>query len=92
MTADDDSKPIVVDEATQKYAQAEVTAPVMVSLGKKKRKAVKRLKRGKGRLMKEVMDVLEQVQDKLGDQAEGKILVPVVIIYREKQRRFRGWF
>ena len=92
MTADDDSKPIVVDESTQKYAQAEVTAPVMVSLGKKKRKAVKRLKRGKGRLMKEVMDVLEQVQDKLGDQAEGKILVPVVIIYREKQRRFRGWF
>ena len=92
MTADDDSKPIVVDEGTQKYAQAEVTAPVMVSLGKKKRKAVKRLKRGKGRLMKEVVDVLEQVQDKLGAQAEGKILVPVVIIYREKQRRFRGWF
>ena len=92
MTADDDSKPIVVDDGTQKYAQAEVTAPVMVSLGKKKRKAVKRLKRGKGRLIKEVMDVLEQVQDKLGDQAEGKILVPVVIIYREKQRRFRGWF
>lgn len=92
MTADDASKPVVVDEDAPKYARAEVTAPVMVSLGKKKRKVVKRLKRGKGPLMKEVVDVLEQVQDKLGAQAEGKILVPVVIIYKEKQRRFRGWF
>jgi hypothetical protein len=38
------------------------------------------------------MDVIDQVQDSLGAQAQGKILVPVVVIYREKQRRMRGWF
>jgi hypothetical protein len=72
------------------HAPAEVTAPIIVNLGKKKRKVIKRLKRGKGRAMDEVLDVVDQVQANLGAQAENKILVPVVIIYRQKQRRFRG--
>ncbi|MEO8396459.1 MAG: hypothetical protein ABI700_25925 [Chloroflexota bacterium] len=71
---------------------AEVTAPIIVSLGKKKRKAIKQLKRGKGSVMTEVMDVIDQVQETLGTQAEGKILVPVVVIYQRKERRFRGLF
>jgi signal recognition particle GTPase len=73
------------------HTPAEVTAPIIVSLGKKPRKTIKRLKRGKGRAMDEVMDVIDQVQTSLAAQAEGKILVPVVIIYRQKQRRLRGW-
>ena len=81
VAAQDDSKPIV-----------EVTAPIIVSLGKKKRKAIKQLKRGKGSVMTEVMDVIDQVQETLGAQAEGKILVPVVLIYQRKVRRFRGLF
>jgi hypothetical protein len=76
----------------QVYTPAEVTAPIIVSLGKKKRKAIKRLKRGKGRLMTEVLDVIDQVQETLGSQAEGKILVPVVVVYQRKQRRFRSFF
>jgi len=75
---------------TQIQNPAEVTAPIIVNLGKKKRKVIKRLKRGKGRAMDEVLDVVDQVQANLGAQAEGKVLVPVVIIYRQKQRRFRG--
>jgi hypothetical protein len=74
------------------YAAPEVTAPIIVSLGKKKRRVIKRLKRGKGPAMDEVMDVIDQVQANLGPQAEGKILVPVVVVYRQKQRRMRGWF
>lgn len=73
-------------------AEADVMMPIVVSLGKKKKKEIRRLKRGKGRAMDEVMDVIDQVQENLGDQAEGKILVPVVVIYRQKQRRFRGLF
>ncbi len=88
----DGNDKLVVDDGVEKYAPAEVTAPVIVSLGKKKRKIMKRLKRGKGSAMDQVMDVLEQVQDQLGSQAEGKILVPIVIIYKEKQNRFRGFF
>ena len=75
---------------TQIQNPAEVTAPIIVNLGKKKRKVIKRLKSGKGRAMDEVLDVVDQVQANLGAQAEGKVLVPVVIIYRQKQRRFRG--
>ena len=61
-------------------------------LGKKKKKAIKKLKRGKGAAMDEVMDVVDQVQMNLGEQAAGKIIVPVVVVYRKKERRFRGLF
>jgi hypothetical protein len=73
-------------------AEAEVMRPIIVSLGKKKKKAIKRLKRGVGPAMDEVMDVVDQVQSNLGSQAAGKVLVPVVVVYRKKQRRYRGWF
>lgn len=71
---------------------AEVLTPVIVPLGKKKNKVIKQLKRGKGRGMDEVMDVVEQVQANLGEQAAGKVILPVVVIYSKKQRRFRPWF
>jgi uncharacterized protein Yka (UPF0111/DUF47 family) len=70
----------------------EITTPIIISLGKKKKKAIKQLKRGKGGAMNEVMDVVEQVQENLGDQVAGKIIVPIVVIYRKKQRRARGLF
>jgi hypothetical protein len=89
MADSDGTNNLAVENGAEKYTPAEVTAPIIVSLGKKKRKVVKQLKRGKGKAMNEVTDVLDQVQERLGDQAEGKILVPVVIIYKEKQRRFR---
>ncbi len=74
------------------HDEPEVMAPIILSLGKKKKKQIKQLKRGKGRTMDEVLDVVEQVQANLGDQAAGKILVPIVVIYGKKQRRIRGWF
>ena len=92
MAEDDGSNKLAVENGVEKHPPAEVTAPVIVSLGKKKRKIIKRLKRGKGPAIEQVMDVLEQVQDQLGSQAEGKILVPVVIIYKEKPKRFRSFF
>lgn len=96
MTDLQDQPDVVVDHRPagqmSVYAPAEVTAPIIVSLGKKKRKTIKRLKRGKGPAMDEVMDVLDQVQATLGAQAEGKVLVPVVMIYQRKQRRFRSLF
>jgi hypothetical protein len=72
--------------------ETEVLMPIIVSLGKKSKKQIKRLKRGKGRTMDDVMDVIDQVQANLGAQAAGKVLVPVVILYRKKQRRVRGLF
>ena len=71
---------------------ATVMAPVILSLGKKKSKAIKQLKRGKGSAMEELMGVVEQVQNNLGEQAAGKLILPVVVIYSKKQRRIRGLF
>jgi hypothetical protein len=72
--------------------EPEVLTPIIVSLGKKKKKQIKQLKRGKGGAMDEVMDVVAQVQDKLGSDAGDKIIVPIVVVYREKSRRMRGLF
>jgi len=74
------------------YTRSEITAPVIVSLGRQKKKALKQLKRGKGRAMDEVMDAVAQVQANLGEQTAGKIILPVVVIYRLKQRRPRTLF
>ena len=86
-------KPVSAAAAGKPAANgATVMAPVILSLGKKKTKAIKQLKRGKGSAMEELMGVVEQVQTNLGEQAEGKLILPVVVIYSKKQRRIRGLF
>ncbi len=95
MADNESEKSAVVNGGTrpaETYTPADVMAPIIVSLGKKKQKVIKRLKRGKGGAMDEVMDVIDQVQENLGAEAEGKIIVPVIIVYRKKERRFRGWW
>jgi hypothetical protein len=72
-------------------ATAQVTAPVVVALGKQRKQRIRRLVRGKGRLMDEVQDVIEQVRSSFHDGAEGKIFVPIVLVYRRKTRRAGLW-
>ena len=67
----------------------EMTQPVIIDLGKQKNRTLKNLKKGKGKLWGEVLDVVEEVKDMVGTEAEGKVLVPVVLIYREKRQRKR---
>jgi hypothetical protein len=72
-------------------ATAHVTAPVVVALGKQRKKRIRSLVRGKGRLMDEVQDVIDQVKANFHDGAEGKIFVPIVLVYRRKTRRAGLW-
>jgi hypothetical protein len=67
----------------------EMTQPVIIDLGRQRRRALKNLKRGEGKLWDDVLDVVEEVKDLLGTDAEGKVLVPVILIYRERARRRR---
>lgn len=67
----------------------EMTQPVIIDLGRQRRRALKNLKRGEGKLWDEVLDVIEEVKDLLGTDAEGKVLLPVILIYRERSRRRR---
>jgi hypothetical protein len=99
-TAAQSGSVIMTDESTEAFEVqgteppgADIVAPIVLSLGKQKKKHIRRLKRGRGKLMDEVVDVIEQVHDHLGEDADDKIIVPVVVLYRQKRKRaMRGLF
>ena len=66
-----------------------MTQPVIIDLGKQRRSALKDLKKGEGKLWDEVFEVVDEVKDILGEDADGKVLVPVVMLYQEKTSRRR---
>jgi hypothetical protein len=67
-----------------KTASTEMTQPVIIDLGKQRPKSIKDLKNGEGKLWDEVMDVAEEVKEMLGADAEGKVLIPVIMIYQKR--------
>ena len=71
---------------------AQETAPIIIDLGKRRRKVIKELKRGSGKAMDEVEQALAEVRASLGAEGANKEIVPVVLIYRQKSRRKRGLF
>ena len=71
----------------QQNGAASVTTPIVIDLGKTRRKRIKALKRGKGKLVDEVRDVVGLVREDLGEEAGGRTLVPVVVLYRRRRRK-----
>ncbi len=69
------------DDAPQ---TADIAQPIIIDMGKVKKKAIKRLKKGRGKLMVEVGEVVGQVLAEMGTDVEGKKIVPIVVIYRKK--------
>jgi hypothetical protein len=69
-----------------------VTPPIVIDLGKQKRKRIKQLKKGRGRLVDRVNEVVAQVRLELGPEAEGKELVPVAVIVRRNAKCRKGMF
>lgn len=61
-------------------------APIIIDLGREKKRRIKDLKRGRGRLMAEVAAVMNEVRMNLGEDAADRELVPVIIIYKKKRR------
>jgi hypothetical protein len=66
--------------------------PVVLDLGRTKRRLIRDLKNGEGELMEEVAAAVEAVRNNLGAEVEGKVLTPVVIIYERRARRKTGLF
>ena len=58
---------------------------VIVDLGKTRRKRIKSLKKGKGKLVDEVRDAVDEVSANLDLNPE-QTLLPVVLIYRKKSK------
>jgi hypothetical protein len=71
-----------------KVAEETAASPVVIDLGKQKRKRVKDLRKGKpGRLMDEIHTAIEALK------AEGTIAAsaqPVIVVVRERSRK-AGW-
>ncbi len=74
-----------MDENTQTTPQA--TPPIIVDMGRQKAKNLKELKKGEGKLLEDVQEVLDQVQEQLGDRIKGQTILPVVILYEKKTPR-----
>lgn len=64
-----------------------VNAPIILDVGRTGRRNIKDLEQGCGKLMNDVNDAITEVTTSLGEQADGKQFVPVVLLYRKKQRK-----
>ncbi len=58
--------------------------PIILDLGKKRRKQIKLLKKGTGKLMAEVQDCIQELKQagRVSEQAR-----PVIVLVRERRRR-----
>jgi hypothetical protein len=70
-------------------AATDMTQPIIVDLGRQRSTALTDLKAGEGELWDEVLDVVAEVKELLGDEAHGKTLLPLILIYEKKRRRPR---
>lgn len=77
----------MVAKTAEAEASTEMTQPVIIDLGGQKSKYIKELKEGQGKLWDEVFDVIDEVKEMLGSEADGKVLVPVVMIYKKTTRQ-----
>jgi hypothetical protein len=68
-------------------ASAEMTQPVIIDLGRQRPRSLRDLKKGEGKLWDEVLDVADEVKEMLGADADGKVLIPIVMLYQQKSGR-----
>jgi hypothetical protein len=71
----------------QQTTSAAPAPPIIIDLGKVKKKKVRQFKEGRGELALEVQQILNETRNNLGSDAAGKELVPIVLVYRQKRGR-----
>ncbi len=94
MDSDDETKQSLAARPAKvaTAAPAAEFAPIIIDLGKKKKKSIKEFKRGEGTLILEVQQALADVVGSLGSEGNGKEYVPVVVFYRKKTKGRRRMF
>lgn len=92
MTKTTTTETAIVETVPVAHSAGTEIPPVVVDLGRTKRKLIRSLKKGEGELMEEVAAAVEAVRTNLGAEVEGKVLTPVVIIYERRPRRRTGFF
>jgi len=71
--------------APQKPAAGGPPAPIVADLGPRSRKAVKKLRKGEGPLLEDAENLVRQLQ---ADAAVGPGAQPVIVIVKERRRKF----
>lgn len=69
----------------------DTTEPIVADLGKRKKKQLTQLHQGVGPAADEVTEAVAQLREQLGAAAEGKTIVPVVVVYRKKRKKDALW-
>lgn len=84
----------MAEENESEEKKVEITEPIIVNLGKQKRKSIRRLMKGRGKLWSDVDSVIDEASTMLGDELEGKTILPIILVYRRspKRKRARGFF
>ncbi|MGV2432618.1 MAG UNVERIFIED_CONTAM: hypothetical protein LVQ98_04645 [Rickettsiaceae bacterium] len=70
-----------MDEMNQNKNTVKYSTPIILDLGTQSRQQVSDLKRGKGDLMTEVMDVIDEVSDQLSSSNPNAIYIPIIVVY-----------
>jgi hypothetical protein len=94
LSSSEKEKTIMEEEVKTDEKKVEVIEPIIINLGKQKRKRIKSLLKGRGKLLSEVEDVVAEATSLLGEELEGKVILPLVLVYQRKpkRRRLRGMF
>jgi len=61
--------------------------PVIFEAGSQSKKAINKLKAGRGELKDRVDEAIEQVRCSLPDQDKNKPIITVLVIYKKKKKR-----
>ena len=73
-------------------SDADANPPIVIDLGRQKKKRIKQLKRGRGKLVERVNEAIAQVRSALGAEAHGKEFIPVAVIFRREGKCRKGMF
>jgi hypothetical protein len=74
-----------MSDAKAPTAPTTVPSPVVADLGRRSRKAIKKLRKGEGPLLEDAQKLVAQLQ---ADRAIDGSAQPVIVIVKERRRRF----
>ena len=74
---------------TEPSESAKAVDSIYIDFGSRSKKAIRKLKNGRGKLMAEVEKAVDQVAEELRSDGEERAIVAVVCIYRRKRRKKR---
>ena len=69
-----------------------MTSPLVIKMGKISKRRAKQIEQGSGGIADEVSEAMGQVARQLGEEANEKVLLPIVVVYKKKEADFNVAF